>query len=90
MSPSISPERAAPLLKATVSIRNDRIVSVGNSPSRNSDRIIDGSGLYLTPGLIDSHVHLGDVPRMTLEQLEMRRLADAGLTPKASTLTTRS
>jgi len=29
---------------------------------------MDGSGLFLTPGLIDSHVHLGAIPGMTPEQ----------------------
>jgi imidazolonepropionase-like amidohydrolase len=29
---------------------------------------IDGTGLFLTPGLIDSHVHLGAIPGMTPEQ----------------------
>lgn len=30
--------------------------------------VIDGRGLYLTPGLIDSHVHLGGVPGMNEAQ----------------------
>lgn len=63
----ISPEREAPLTKATVLIRNDRIVAVGKSSTRKADQVIDGTGLYLTPGLIDSHVHLADVPGMTPE-----------------------
>jgi hypothetical protein len=29
---------------------------------------MDGSGLFLAPGLIDSHVHLGAIPGMTPEQ----------------------
>ena len=36
-------------------------------PNRDAT-IIDGSGLYFAPGLIDSHVHLGDIPGMTPEQ----------------------
>jgi imidazolonepropionase-like amidohydrolase len=76
----VSPERDAPLLKASVVIRNDRIVSVGTAPPANSGQIIDGTGLYLAPGLIDAHVHLGDVPGMTPEQQQANaRMADAAL-----------
>lgn len=71
----ISPERDRPLHQATVLIRNDRIVAVGKASSRNSGQIIDGTGLYLAPGLIDTHVHLGSVPGMTPEQEQ----ANAGI-----------
>jgi len=56
----ISPERAAPLPHATVIIRNGRIAQVGTklSAATNAQRI-DGSGEFLIPGLIDSHVHVG-------------------------------
>ena len=65
----VSPERDAPLTKATVVIRKDRIVSVGSAPRRTgSSQVIDGTGLYLAPGLIDSHVHVGDLSSMTPEQ----------------------
>jgi len=64
----VSPERDAPLQQASVQIRNDRIVAVGKASSRHSGQVIDGTGLYLAPGLIDSHVHLADVPGMTPEQ----------------------
>ena len=30
--------------------------------------IVDGTGRFLVPGLMDSHVHLGGVPGMTPEQ----------------------
>jgi len=33
-------------------------------------KAIDGTGLYLTPGLIDSHVHLGEIPGMRPDQEE--------------------
>ena len=67
----VSPERDRPLTKATVVIREDRIVSVGSvasGTSQHSGQIIDGTGLFLAPGLIDSHVHLGEVHGMTVEQ----------------------
>jgi imidazolonepropionase-like amidohydrolase len=71
----VSPERSRPLRDVTVSIRNDQIVSIsrGTSPlSRGSSgiaaEIINGNGLYLAPGLIDSHVHTNELPGMELLQ----------------------
>jgi imidazolonepropionase-like amidohydrolase len=56
----ISPERAAPLLHADVVLRGGRIVEIGtNLASGPLARRIDGSGRFLIPGLIDSHVHVG-------------------------------
>src|SRR5690606_38923518 len=41
-----------------VGVRGDRIVFVGQSnPSYRADKVIDGQGLYLAPGLIDPHSH---------------------------------
>ncbi|MEP7245422.1 MAG: amidohydrolase family protein [Gammaproteobacteria bacterium] len=70
----VSPERPQPLPNASVQIHEDRIVSVsqGTVSRRLKDaedgEVIDGTGLYLAPGLIDSHVHLADVPGMGPEQ----------------------
>lgn len=56
----ISPERAAPLLHATVVIRNGRVAEIGTDLLAGPHaRRIDGSGRFLIPGLIDSHVHVG-------------------------------
>lgn len=56
----LSPERAIPLLHASVVIRDGRIAEVGtNLTAGPHARRIDGSGRYLIPGLIDSHVHVG-------------------------------
>jgi imidazolonepropionase-like amidohydrolase len=56
----ISPERTAPLLHADVVLRGGRIVEIGtNLASGPQARRIDGSGRFLIPGLIDSHVHVG-------------------------------
>ena len=58
----ISPERATPLLHANVAIRDGRIVEIGtNLVAGPQARKIDGSGRFLIPGLIDSHVHVGDM-----------------------------
>jgi imidazolonepropionase-like amidohydrolase len=60
----VSPERSSPMRDATVVIRNERIVSIsGRAPATEAD-VIDGNGLYLVPGLIDSHVHTNDLPGM--------------------------
>jgi imidazolonepropionase-like amidohydrolase len=63
----VSPERAAPLAHANVLIREGRIVEVSTRPLRAA-RVIEGTGRYLIPGLIDGHVHLGEVPGMQGEQ----------------------
>jgi imidazolonepropionase-like amidohydrolase len=56
----ISPERVAPLFHADVVIRNGRIAEIGSNLVANTPaRRIDGTGRFLIPGLIDSHVHVG-------------------------------
>ncbi len=45
------------LERRTAIIQGDRIASVGPAPSDWSGQTIDGTGLYLCPGLIDCHVH---------------------------------
>lgn len=70
----VSPERAGPVRNASVRIHDGRIVAISiaghgaDAIKRRNDVEIDGSGLFLTPGLIDGHVHLGDIPGMTAEQ----------------------
>ena len=58
---------------ALVRVHVGRIVDIRRAggetaQSRRDKIVIDGSGLFLAPGLIDSHVHLGDIPGMTPEQ----------------------
>jgi imidazolonepropionase-like amidohydrolase len=56
----ISPERAAPLLHADIVIRDGRIAEIATNPGAAPHaRRIDGTGRFLIPGLIDSHVHVG-------------------------------
>ncbi len=48
----------------TIEIENDRILSVTPSPAAAGEgwgeaTLIDASGLYVVPGLIDAHVHVG-------------------------------
>ncbi|MDD2206009.1 MAG: amidohydrolase [Aminobacterium sp.] len=49
-----------PIENGTVLFNESEIVSVGESLTLPSDvEIIDGTGMYVTPGLIDAHTHLG-------------------------------
>jgi imidazolonepropionase-like amidohydrolase len=58
----ISPEQAQPLADRNVLIRDGRIVSVGQQrvTVKAGARRVDGRGKFLTPGLMDSHVHASD------------------------------
>lgn len=67
----VSPERTQPLAGATVKIHDERIVEISrraSPPKREAADVIDGKGLFLVPGLIDSHVHLYYIPGMLPEQ----------------------
>jgi imidazolonepropionase-like amidohydrolase len=71
----VSAERVTPLKNATVLIHGDKIVRISSGSSVGAQhgsrfdlQIIDGRGLYLVPGLIDSHVHLSSLAGMTPEQ----------------------
>src|SRR6187397_425640 len=58
----ISPEQSQPLTDRNVLIRDGRIVSVGQQAvaAKADTRKVDGRGKFLTPGLMDSHVHASD------------------------------
>jgi len=68
---AVSAERSEPMRNVTVAVRDGRIVSISHYSSAQAataaqDReVIDGRGLYLSPGLIDSHVHTDQVHGMT-------------------------
>ncbi len=67
----VSAERGAPMPDALVRVHDGRIVEIRSARGATAPRsahLIDGSGLYLAPGLIDSHVHLGDIPGMSSEE----------------------
>lgn len=40
-----------------VAIQGDKIVQVGKNISQDAKRVVDATGLYVTPGLIDLHGH---------------------------------
>jgi imidazolonepropionase-like amidohydrolase len=67
----ISPERDGASAPMSVYIKDGRIAEIARRPSkraRDAESVIDGAGRFLTPGLIDSHVHLALVPGMSIEQ----------------------
>ena len=70
----VSPDSAREIKNANVTIHEGRIQSISRASSAappggsNAVRRLDGTNLYLIPGLIDSHVHLGGIPGMTDEQ----------------------
>jgi imidazolonepropionase-like amidohydrolase len=68
----ISPERSQALADANVTVREGRIAAIvpaaKDQAARPGTLTIEGRGLELVPGLIDSHVHLGSIPGMTDEQ----------------------
>ena len=66
----VSPERDVPSEATNVLVREGQIVAIGREIAQiahDSDQVIDGAGHYLTPGLIDAHTHLSDIPGMTFE-----------------------
>lgn len=57
----ISPERDALLAHAVVAIHGGKIAAIGTDlVSGARSTVIDGRGGFLIPGLIDSHVHVGN------------------------------
>jgi len=67
----ISPERTAPLQHAAVVIRGGRIAEIGTDivAGPHAQRV-DGSERFLIPGLIDSHVHVGDIAPLDDEAVD--------------------
>ena len=47
----------APSVHTDIGISGDRIVFVGSSAGKKATRIIDATGLVITPGFIDPHTH---------------------------------
>jgi imidazolonepropionase-like amidohydrolase len=64
-----SPERDDVYGPVSVRIADGRIAAIDASlrPARG-ETVIDGAGRYLSPGLIDGHTHLGDVPGLREDQ----------------------
>lgn len=57
----LSPEQAAPLRNRHVLIQDERIARISDRPiASKAARRIDGHNKFLTPGLMDAHVHVSD------------------------------
>jgi hypothetical protein len=69
----ISPERPSPLLHADVVLGDGRITEIGThlAPGPRA-REINGSGRFLIPGLIDSHVHVGHSAALDDDAIDAR------------------
>ena len=87
----------APITSALVALRGDRITYAGNAAgaevSTEEGQVIDTSGLYIVPGLIDLHIHFTQQRGMDFSRyrnsdaaaairgvLLLGQLADAGVT----------
>lgn len=60
----VSPQHASAQPKQNVLVRDGRIVQVGQKPIAAAPGAVrlDGRGKFLTPGIMDSHVHVSFVP----------------------------
>jgi imidazolonepropionase-like amidohydrolase len=67
----ISPENLDHIGKGSVLIEDGRIARVERGKKAKKPAgatVVSGNGQYLIPGLIDSHVHLANVPGMSFDQ----------------------
>lgn len=72
----VSPEKLDQVGPGSVLIRDGVIAAVERGQARRTPagaRRIDGNGYYLTPGLIDSHVHLFGVPGMSFGHVKRHK-----------------
>lgn len=67
----ISAHLPEPLSKAYVRVEQGKIVQISQQPlqKKNNEVYIEATGQYLIPGLMDSHVHLSNMPGLTLNHL---------------------
>ena len=73
---------AAPRRGMAITVEGERIVRVAPAadPVPKGAAIVDVRGLYVLPGLIDSHVHLASPPNRKRAEAEMRRWLYGGVT----------
>lgn len=64
-----SPERDAPYGPVSVRVVGSEVVAIdADVGPAHGDRVIDGRGRFLAPGLIDSHTHLTEIPGLREDQ----------------------
>lgn len=51
--------------RADIAIKDNTIIAIGRFPEATAARTIDASGKIVTPGFIDLHTHLTDIPSST-------------------------
>lgn len=66
----VSPERKAPSRPTNVWVSDGRIVKITSKtpPTDATTVIIEGQGMFLSPGYVDAHVHLSAIPGMRFDQ----------------------
>jgi imidazolonepropionase-like amidohydrolase len=66
----ISPEHLDQIGEGSVLLEGERIIRVDRQKAKKPEgaTIVSGKGLFLIPGLIDSHVHLANIPGMSWDQ----------------------
>ncbi|MBK9127300.1 MAG: dihydroorotase [Phycisphaerales bacterium] len=72
IDPSQSVDEVAPVL-----IRDGRIAAIGRGALAAADQAVDATGLIVTPGLIDMHVHLREPGQEECETIESGTAAAA-------------
>ena len=75
--------------KGDIAIEGDKIAAVGRVPHGKGDRVVDASGFFITPGLIDCHTHFvldGDADPLIITRRSDTQLAIKGVGLAADTL----
>ena len=63
-------------------LRDGKVVAAGAGLATDGYRVIDGSGKFVTPGVIDIHSHLGDYPTPSVEAHSDGNEATSPTTPE--------
>ncbi|WP_027415707.1 allantoinase AllB [Aneurinibacillus terranovensis] len=68
--------------KADLAIQNGKVVAIANKIYETADQVVDATGQYVMPGMIDTHVHICEPGRTEWEGFETgtKALAAGGTT----------
>ena len=66
----------------TVLLRDGEVIEVGSDLATDGYDVVDGTGKFVTPGVIDIHSHLGDYPTPSVEAHSDGNEATAPMTPE--------
>ena len=67
---------------ATVLFRDGKVVEVGTGLATDGYDVVDGTGKFVTPGIIDIHSHLGDYPTPSVDAHSDGNEATSPTTPE--------